>query len=213
MPCVGRPKRTCWRWLSADLIIIEWSTGTRAETSKLVLCDQRGFAVSEIPSDISLKQINATAYLTSKAIGDLHQSGGLGMGELNQSLADLAKMARQKLRAYVRRRLADQSKNLIKQWQDEKIYPYKNEPNGFAELTERQVFDVLAFQIHQFHRPFRNGTRQAKQLTLELVKQALESKPTALQKILAEVLRLPKKRQEQMANLIDRTGITLRRDY
>lgn len=193
--------------LSADLVIIEWASGTRAETSKLVLCDQRRFAVSEIPSDVSLKEINATAYLTSKAIGDLHQSGGLGMGELNQSLADLAKLARQKLRGYVRRRLAEQSENLIKQWQDEKIYPYKNEPNGFAERAERQVFDVLAFQIHQFHRPFRKGTREAKQLTLELVRQALESKPTALHRILAEVLRLPKKRQQQMADLIERTGL------
>ena len=192
---------------SSELVVIEWKPGTRADTSQLVLCDQRRFAVSEVPADVPLKDINASAYVMSPAIGELHQSGGLGMGELNQSVASLAKTARKKLRTYVRLRLSERSESIVKQWQEERIYPYKGEPDGFAERVERQVFDMLAFQIHQFHPPFQKATRQTRHLTLQLVRQALESKPTALQRIISEVLRLPKKRQEQMALLIERTGL------
>ncbi|MFZ2874999.1 MAG: ATP-binding protein [Phycisphaerales bacterium] len=188
----------------AQLDIIEWTFTPKQR--RLLICDDKGFAWHELPDTSKSRGIDFTAFIRCGSAKDWADSGRFISGELDEEIAALVDEAKAKMREFVRSRLADEAQDLVKQWKTEKIYPYADdEPLTAIKEAERQVFDILALKVHQYHTPFRQGELESRQLTLSLVKQALENNPTSLKEILDKTLKLSADQQDELADILRKT--------
>jgi hypothetical protein len=188
------------------LDVIEWSF--EVPSRQLLLCDAEGFAWHELSAGVHAKGLSFTAFLRSPNVREWYQDGRFLLGELDPEINTLVSRARDELRGYVRSRLAQEAADLVRQWKDERIYPYsEDEAETPIHTAERQAFDIVASRVHLHHPGFRDSPKPVRQFTLHLVRQALESNPSSLRKILEEVIRLPKAQQDELAELFAHTNL------
>jgi hypothetical protein len=189
--------------VSSKMTVIEW----KAETDRILyLCDYSGFALSETKPGIHAPGFDFTAYLKSDYFKELDEQNLL-LEEFNPNLKKVVGNAKNKLREHFRRRAAEDAVKLVEEWKEEKIYPYQGEAKNLIEQTERQVFEVVALSLHDYLPDFEESDRKNKQFAFALLKQAIEESPKAVQRILEEVLDLPKEKQEEFAELLERTSL------
>lgn len=189
----------------AKVTVIEWKF--KPEAKKLLLCDSRGFAWHEIKAGIQAPGFYFTAYLKTDKVRQWQRDGRFALDELDEELSTALENVKVCLRDYFRERMAAQAQDVVKQWKEDQIYPYTvEETKSPIKDAERQVFDIVAVKVNEYHDSFREGSNDAKRLTLSLFKEALENNPAAIQKILKEVFRLPKELQDDLAELLDRTS-------
>jgi len=191
--------------VTATLTVIEWTIQTERS---LFLCDENGFALAEMPPGIQAPGFNFTAYLKSAFLRELDEQDALILEELQPDLRKLLDSSKERLREHFRRRTAEKAVDLVEAWKKEKVYPFEGEPRDIIEESERQVFDVLALNLNAYLPYFEQADSKNKRLALQLLKQALEKDPTALQKILQDVLNLPFEKQEELAELLTKTSLT-----
>jgi hypothetical protein len=132
----------------------------------------------------------------------------LSLDEMHPALTQLIELARDKMREHFRARSAQVAGELVAEWKEQDIYPYKDEPSGPVEQAERQVFDVVALSVHSYSPGFGEASAPQKKLSLRLLKQAVQDSPEALRRILSDVLDLPVEKQAQLAKLLERTSLT-----
>jgi hypothetical protein len=190
--------------VSPQLTVIEWKTF--ADRS-LFLCDSAGFALAEIPPGIQAPGFNFTAYLKSDYIRELDDQDALLLEDLHPDIKKLLEPTKDILREHFRKRTSESARALVEQWKKEKVYPYEGKPANIIDETERQVFDVVALNIHTYLPDFNKGDIRSRKLSLRLIKQALEKSPTALQAILSDVFNLPPEKQEEFATLLKKTTL------
>ena len=119
----------------------------------------------------------------------------------------LLEVAKDQLRAHFRRRAAERATELVEQWKREDIYPYVGEPKTSIEATERQVFEVVAVNVNSYLPEFATADKKSKQFSFRLLRQAIEDNPDSMQRILSDVLDLPKYRQDELAELLQQTSL------
>ena len=120
----------------------------------------------------------------------------------------LVAAAKAGMKDHFRAREAEDAQALVREWKEQKIYPYEGEPEDPLETAERQVFDVVAVNLNAYLEDFDEGTDTNKRFTFKLVKQALKENPESLQRIFEDVLKLPKDRQDDLAELLKKTSLT-----
>lgn len=188
----------------ATVDIVEW-TFTPSQR-KVLICDDKGFAWHEVADTSKNRGLDYTAFIRCEDAKDWAESGRFASGELDDQIKALVDGAKARVREFVRSRLADEAQDLVKQWKAEQIYPYADdEPLTAIREAERQVFDIVALKVHEYHKPFRTGELESRQLTLSLVKEALESNPTSLKHILDKTLKLSVEQQDELADLLRKT--------
>jgi hypothetical protein len=191
------------RFIDSRLTVIEW----KAETERILyLCDPHGFSFAEIRPGIQAPGFNFTAYLKSTYFKELDERGTL-LEDLNPNLKKVVASAKGKLREHFRKRAAENATKIVEEWKEKKIYPYEGEARNIIEETERQVFDVVALSLHDYLPDFETTDNRNKKFAFALLKQAIEESPKAVQRILEEVLELPKEKQEELAELLERTSL------
>jgi hypothetical protein len=188
----------------AALTIIEWNTDTERN---LYLCDGFGFALEETRPGIHAPGFNFTAYLKSAFFSELDKNNNL-LPELNPDVAQVLDVSKKKLKQHFRSRAAEAAVEIVEEWKEEEVYPFQGQPKNFIEEAERQVFDVVALNINEYLPDFERSDKRNKKITLQLLKQAIEESPQAVQRILSDVLDLPKEKQLELAELLERTSLT-----
>jgi hypothetical protein len=191
------------RAVKLSITVIEWKAPTERA---LYLCDSQGFALMETSPGIQARGFNFTAYLKSGFLRELDEQGSLVFDVLHPDLKKLLDAAKETLREHFRRRTAESAANLVETWKKDKIYPFVGEPANILEVTERQVFDVVALNLNEYLPDFEKADPKSKQLALSLLKHALEDSPTAVRRILEDVLDLPKEKEE-FAELLNKTSL------
>ena len=191
---------------SAVLQIVEWNS---KRDRKICLCNEGGFTLHEIEAAIRPgAEFQFTAYLRSAVIADLYQENRLELEDLEPSLKALVEAARDKMRAHFREKKASAGADLVREWKAEGIYPYQGEPEDLIETARRQVFEICALNVHEYLADFRRSDTKSRKFTFRILREALEDSPAALQRILQDVLDLPKEKQEELAELLDRTTLS-----
>jgi hypothetical protein len=190
--------------IQANLTIIEWKQQTERS---ICLCDSGGFSLIEIPAGIHARGYNFTAYLKSDYIREMEEEGVLVLEVLYPGIKTLVDASREILRNYFRKREADEASEIVRKWKEERVYPFDNEPKTAVEKAERQVFDVCALNIHSYLPDFEEASHKSKHLAFQLLRNALETNPSAIQTILTKVLDLPEKKQREFANLLRHTTL------
>jgi Histidine kinase-, DNA gyrase B-, and HSP90-like ATPase len=188
----------------AKLVIIEWNFST---DRYLYLCDQDGFALLDVSVGIHAKGYNFTAYLKSNFIRELQNEGYLELNELHPPLKKLIDKAKDIIREHFRKRSSEEAAFLIKKWQKDRIYPYEGEAKSPVEEAERQVFNICALNLYSYLPEFDHGSDRSKKLSFSLLKTALETNPSDIQRILSDVLELPRSKQNEFANLLKQTSL------
>jgi hypothetical protein len=149
-----------------------------------------------------------TAYLKSDYVQELWDTNELLMGATHPGVVALTTAAVHKLRDHFRQRASEHGTELVDQWKREGIYPFEGEPETPLEQTERKVFDVVAVSVNEYLPSFSESDIKNKQFSLRLLRQAIESNPESMQKILGDVLGLPKHRQDELASLLEKTSLS-----
>lgn len=190
--------------ITAELTVIEWKCPTERA---VYLCDAAGFAHDEQSPGIQAPGYHFTAYLKSDVVAQLADDNAFTLGELHPTIKALLDATKAQLKNHFRSREATRAADLVRQWQEEKVYPYTEITTNPIESVEREVFDVCAVKVHEYSPGFDAADRKSKQLTFRLIREALESNPTSLQAILREVLALPTDQQNELAAILERTKL------
>jgi hypothetical protein len=182
-----------------NLEIIEWlSTTNRA----LYLCNEKGMPLCEIERRFHIGSYQFSAYLKSEYVAKLQREGTLELAEMTPVMVDAIDEAQLTIKDYFRKRAAQEARTVVEEWKEEKIYPYAGEAASHVEQVERQVFDIVATNVAQYLPDFSVAEAKNKALHLRLLRHAIEKSPEELQLILGEVLKLPKRKQEELADLL-----------
>lgn len=171
------------------------------------MCDAFGFALEEQRPGIQAPGFHFTAYLKSDFFGELAEENQM-ITELNPNVAYMIDAGKRKLKEHFRSRAAEMASEIVDEWIEEDVYPYEGPPESILEEAERQVFDVLALNLNEYLPDFDKSDNRSKKVTLQLLKQAVEDSPQAVQRILVDVLDLPKDKQAELAELLEKTSLT-----
>jgi hypothetical protein len=191
--------------IHAVLTVIEW---TKPTERILHLCDEKGVSLHELPPGIQARGFNFTAYLKCSRLRELNDDGSLILEDLQPEVKQIVDSAKGKLRDHFRRRSAELSAGVVETWKRENVYPYESEPKNVIEVAERQVFDVVALNLEQYLPDFDKADVRNKRLAMKLLRQALETNPSSVKKIIEEVIDLPKDKQDDFAKLLQRTTLS-----
>lgn len=177
------------------LEIIEWSEKFERE---LVVCDAAEFALAEFQPRIHAPNFNFTAYLSWAGFNPSDVLLADTGHETYQAILDKARSA---MRVYFKNRAKERIAEVVQAWKTEQVYPFKGDPQDAVDSAKRDLFDVVAVQAI----PALGPDRKSKRLSLRLIREALEQSPTALQRVLNDVMELSGEQIESLAELLDRT--------
>jgi hypothetical protein len=187
------------RAYAVHLDIIEWRSATNRA---LYLCNEKGFPLMEVERRFHIGSFQFSAYLKSSFISNMQKEGTLGLAEMDPRLVAVADEAQEAIKAYFRKRAAQEARTVVQEWKESQIYPYEGEAMTKIEQVERQVFDIVAVNVAQYLPDFSSTPSKNKAMHLRLLRQAIEKSPEELQMIFEEVLKLPKRKQEELADLL-----------
>lgn len=185
----------------ATLTVIHWDLANVER--RLYLCAADGSIVDEIPPGVQAPGAEFTAYLAWE---------GFQRGQPLQLLDDtdspigkVLESAKSVLREHLSAHFRVRESEIVKEWKDEGVYPYKEPPKTEAERATRQAFHVVAMAASRTVQETR--TTDAKALLLGALRQAFEHEPESLLPILESVTKLPKARVDELRHLLTRTSL------
>jgi hypothetical protein len=174
----------------------------------LYLCNEQGFPLSQVEARFHVGDFHFSAYLKSSFVNALESENRLDLAEMVPELARSVEEARDKIKAIFRSRTAERAKRVVDDWKTRNVYPYEGDAQSHIETAERQIFDIVAVTVQEAAPDFGESSRQQLALHLRMLRHAIERSPTELQKILDEVLRLPTRKQKELAQLLDETNLS-----
>ncbi len=191
----------------AELEIVEWMF--KPDHRKIHFCDRRGVAWGDTLAGVQAPGMNLAAFVSFDNAKGWHDENRYTLGELDPDLKELLNSVKSKLREYRKMREAEKASGLVEQWKAEDVYPYsEDEPNDVIHTAERQVFDIVAARVNDYHEPFEGSAPESKRFTFRLMREAISTNPTGLTRILGEVLRLPEQQRADLAELLESTDLT-----
>lgn len=187
--------------------VIEWAF--KLDSRKLYLCSESGFSFHDMPLKLQAPGMNYTAYFRSEQVTDWADTGRLTTGELDQQVSNVLDLVRQKIKAHIRERQSEAVKDIVEEWKEQKVYPYRDdEPKTPLIEMERQVFDIVAVQVDSLHPTFRETDLENKKLTLALIRRAMEGNPSNILTLLSSFLDLDECEQQDFVDLLQRTSLS-----
>ncbi len=183
--------------------VVEWNFENK---KKSYFCNLKGIPFKETNLGIR-SSLPISIFIQSHYIEMLHRENRLDLFELDNNLNMAFEEAKRLARKYVRDRLHYYSKEFIADLKKEKIYPYTEEAADEIEVAKRQVFDIVALNINEYLPDFNEQNKKSKQLTLRLIKEALENDSNTLQIILSEIIGLPDEKKEDLKELLEVTSL------
>ncbi len=187
----------------AIITIIEWE---KPNDRKIILCDEEGFALGEVSAGIHAPGFYFTAFVKCGKFREMIDNNTFDMDNMpfKEKVIELSKAS---LKDHFRRRTAERARSIVEKWKDEKVYPYTGEPNSIIETSERQVFDIVAMNYSEYSPSFNDNDYKNKKVILSLLKHSLETSPSMVRKLLTNILDLPKEKQEEFADLLEKTSL------
>lgn len=185
-----------------SVVVIEWK---RQVPRGMLLCDSDGMALHTIQPGIQAPGFDFTAYVRWDGFRRLGHD--VLLAEVgHEQITPVVEAAQVRLRQHFKERASSKQRELLEQWKAEKSYPYKDdEPTGIVERARRDLFDVVALAASK---AVQTSDAPARRFSLRLLREAVENSPTALNRILQEVLELPKDRLDELHRLLDHTPLT-----
>lgn len=188
------------------LRVIEWRSGS--ESRKIHFGSEDGVILGSQPANITAPDFRFSAYAYSSLFQEIADANLLEFEGLNDTdFNDVCGHIREHLSNYFRARKAERTSHLIDQLKEEGVYPYTEPPRDSIEERERDVFDIATHAVSSYSKEFKRADNPTKKMTLSLLKQALRNNPESVSTILHAVFNLPKKRQDEFSDLLNKTEL------
>ncbi len=195
----GRP-------MNASITVIEWE---KLKGRQIVLCDEKGVALATRDvTGVSAKGFQFTAYVRSARIRELHADNFLDSHDLHRDVYALVEATKVGLREHFKERAARGAREIIEQWKEDNVYPFDSAASTPIEEAERQIFDVVALNLHEHLPAFAKTDSKARRLSFQLLRTAIEQSPVQVRRIVEEVLELSPEKRDELVELIDKTSLT-----
>jgi hypothetical protein len=187
------------------LHVVEWKA---AGNRTLYLCNQQRFPLLQVDRRFHIGNFTFSGYLYSPYFDLAQKEGTVDLAEMQTAVVDAITQAQQTIKDYFRTRAAEQARTVVEEWKSEEVYPFAGDPVTAVEKVERQVFDIVAVNVARHLPDFSTTQSKNKAFQLRMLRQAIERSPEDLQVILDEVLRLPKRQQQELAQLLRDTTLS-----
>jgi len=198
--CPGRTVR------DLTLRVIEWKP--RISGRKIYFGGESGVVLGSLTANVTAPGFEFSAYAYSPFFNEIAKANLLEFdGLTDPDFARVVEYIRDELTDYFRRRQAEKSGELIQDLKDAGIYPYDGEPRDEVERRERQVFDIATHAAVSYSKDFKKADNSLKKMTLSLLREAVSNNPESVSRILRAVFNLPKVRQDEFSQLLDRTEL------
>lgn len=190
----------------ARLQVIEWKTaGERA----LYLCNEKRFPLLQVEKRFHiLGRFKFSGYLYSPYFDQAQKDGTVDLAEMQPAIVAAISEAQQTIKDHFRTRAAEEARSVVREWKEQNVYPFPGEPETAVEKVERQVFDIVATNVARHLPDFSTTQPKNRKFQLRMLRQAIERSPEDLQVIMDEVLLLPKKQREELAQLLRETSLS-----
>jgi hypothetical protein len=182
---------------------IEWKKRSKG-TQRIYLCDSNGAALLDVPGDLRSRDIAFTAYICWDGFKNPDTSAYLAILGGEDHGAKVFDAARQAVDDQLGQRAQERRAQAVEDWKSEQSYPYTTEPTTTPERVIRKTFDIVASTATPV---LTKMDVEQRRFSMQLIKVAVETDPSAVQKVMREVLRLPEERIEEMASLFERTTL------
>lgn len=186
--------------------IIEWkhSVGGR----KIHLGGQSGVVLGSLPANVTAPGFEFSAYAYAPFFQEMADANLLELDGLNdQDYTKVIEHVRDVLSDYFRSRQAEKSGELIQELKNAGVYPYEGDPKDEVERRERQVVDIAIHAVTSYSKDFKKAENSLKRITLGLLREAVRHNPESMHNILHHVFNLPKNRQDEFSNLLQKTNL------
>jgi hypothetical protein len=184
--------------------VIEWNFDIKKKT---YLCNSKGVPFRELNLGIR-STLPISIFIQSIYIEELHRDNLLDIEEFDEFLQIAISDAKKFARDYIRKRMHSYSGEFIENLKSKGLYPYIDKADNIIEESKRQVFDIVALQVHEFLPEFESQDDKSKKFTLSLIKEALEKDSSSLQRILTEVIELPLEKREELIEILEATSLS-----
>lgn len=183
----------------AALEVVEWR---EIESRSIQLATEEGVPLHNVATRFHVAgDFSFSAYLRSPLVSKLHKDGTLPL-TAEHVFSKAVDDARDFIKAVSKKRAADKARTIVEQWKNENSYPFEGEAANPIEEMERQVFEIVAVTASEHIDGFELGDPKTRTLHLRLLRAAIEKSPRELQIIFSEVLKLPVKKQTELAELL-----------
>jgi hypothetical protein len=182
------------------LTVVEWK---RELPRRLNLCDGSGIMLHQMKAGIQAPGHSFTAYV--KWQGFVAEADMLSLeDQAPEPIRSIIAAAQQQLREHFAGADLERSGKYLKAWQDEGSYPFKEAPRNQTDVAVRGMFDIAAAAAGPV---IAKTDQSARRLSLELLKNAVETSPSHVRRILEEVLKLPAEQVESFSELLTKTSL------
>lgn len=188
---------------TVTVTFIEWKKRLKG-TQRIYLCDANGAALLDISAELPSRDIPFTAYVCWDGFKNQDTSAILAILGGDDQGAKVLEVGREVLREQLRQRDLERRAEAVEDFKAEKSYPYSAEPKTTPERVIRKAFDIVASAATPV---LENMDVEQRRFSMQLMRVAVETDPSAVQKVLREVLRLPEDRIHEMASLFERTTL------
>ena len=138
----------------------------------------------------------------------MNSSGDLDLVFQSGQLEEVFEKLRTFLKDYFIKRTIASSKSIIDKWKQDDIYPFSEDTEEKVDIAERQMFDILALNINSLMKSFAESPNEIKSFQFRMLRQTIEKSPKDLIKIIDEVIKLPRQKQIELAELLENNDLS-----
>lgn len=170
--------------------------------SKIYFCNQDGFAQESQPGYIRRLSVSITAYVKSSYFDASSSAGYSRMGSMDATAKELLTRTRGLIGKLNREWLHTQAKQQVQELKDENLYPFSGEPESEVEKVEREVFDIVAEQLHVLAPSIAQDRPSDRKRKMEALRVAITTDPTVQAFLVNEVLGLKPEQQRELYEVL-----------
>jgi hypothetical protein len=192
------------RTVKGIMRLICWKNGNY---NRLHMCSKEGVSFSNGPLQIYHGDLPIAVYVQSDYIKELNDSGILDFEDAAPGLREIRSRARDMVKDYYNEWLRVSAANTIEEFRKDGVYPYQGDPKDALDIAERKVFDICAITMQRQLPEFPKTPKKQKKLMLNLIKEALQQRPSGLHRIFQEVLELSDEQIKDFSDILQKTSL------
>ncbi|NKK87531.1 hypothetical protein GFL80_25545 [Rhizobium leguminosarum bv. viciae] len=190
-----------------SLKVIEWKN--KVSNRRIHFGGETGVVLGTIPANVTAPDYSFSVYAYSPFFQEMANKNLLELDELGDpDFVRVVEYIRDEVGDYFRDRETEKSGELIQSLKEAGVYPYEGDPKDEIERRERQVFDIATHAVQSYSRDFKKAENALKKIALGLLKEALAHNPESVTRILKAVFNLPKSKQDDFSELLERTQLS-----
>lgn len=148
---------------------------------------------------------NVSVYVSSKYFDEMKMKGTIDADNYDQISKDIVNFADESLFQFLENLKNKTDSELLQAIKEDESYPFKGEISDVIIKEQQKMFDIVALEVVKNYK--KTIDPKIKKLNYKLIAEAINTNPSSLKKILAEVFNLSKDKQDELAKILDNISL------